>query len=237
MRTNHPRRPPRNSGRAAHASPGAPDSPDTPETPDTAWIAVGEIVGAFGIRGEVKVLPQTDFPDRFTRTPTVYLGDAHAPRAVQSARQHQRIVLLKLDGIDDATTAQRLRGLTLRIPEAERMPLTKDQFYLHDVVGLTVVHVNGQPLGEVVDFITGSGNDLFVVRTAPGGRDVLLPAVREFIRELDIPGGVLRVDPIPGLFDDQSENAGDSASPNTLVPAPNAESDTASITENDADDC
>ncbi|HEY7343132.1 MAG TPA: ribosome maturation factor RimM [Ktedonobacterales bacterium] len=218
MRTNHPRRPHRNSDSAAHASLGAADRPDEPET---AWIAVGEIVGAFGIRGEVKVLPQTDFPDRFARTPTLYLGDARAPRAVQSARQHQRIVLLKLDGVDDATTAQRLRGLTLWIPEAERMPLTDDQFYLHDVVGLKVVHVNGQPLGEVVNFITGSGNDLFVVG-ATSGREVLLPAVREFIRELDIPGGVLRVDPIPGLFDDQSENAADSSNPDELVAADDA---------------
>ena len=222
MRTNHPRRPHRNSDSAAHTSPGAAnmaETPETPETPATAWIAVGQIVGAFGIRGEVKVLPQTDFPDRFARTPTLYLGDARAPRAVQSARQHQRIVLLKLDGVDDATTAQQLRGLTLWIPEAERMPLTDDQFYLHDVVGLKVVHVNGQPLGDVVDFITGSGNDLFVVRATPGGREVLLPAVREFIRELDIPGGVLRVDPIPGLFDDQSENAADSSNPDELVRA------------------
>ena len=233
MKTNHPRRPPRNSeigASAAHTSPGAPAAP---AMADTAWIAVGEIVGAFGIRGEVKVLPQTDFPDRFARTPTLYLGDARAPRAVQSARQHQRIVLLKLDGIDDETAAQRLRGLTLWIPESERTPLADNQFYLHDVVGLKVVHVNGQPLGEVVDFITGSGNDLFVIRAMPGGRDVLLPAVREFIRELDIPGGVLRVDPIPGLFDDQSENAADSSNPDELVRAEDTPS--ATDTENERD--
>lgn len=217
MRTNHPRRPQRNSAKGDSAA------PDMLDTPDTAWIAVGEIIGAFGIRGEVKVLPQTDFPDRFARTPTVYLGDARAPHAVESARQHQRIVLLKLDGVDDATAAQRLRGLTLWIPDAERMPLTDDQFYLHDVVGLKVVHINGQPLGEVVDFITGSGNDLFVIRAKPGGRETLLPAVREFIRELDIPGGVLRVDLIPGLFDDQSENAADSSNPDELVSADDAD--------------
>jgi 16S rRNA processing protein RimM len=207
MRTNHPRRPQRTSNDAAHES---------------AWIAVGEIVGVFGIRGEVKVLPQTDFPDRFAQTPTLYLGDSRAPCAVQSARQHQRIVLLKLDGIDDATAAERLRGLTLWIPEAERMPLADGQFYLHDVVGLKVMHVNGRPLGEVVDFITGSGNDLFVVRATSGGREVLLPAVHEFIRELDLLGGVLRVDPIPGLFDDQSENAADSSNPDELVRADDA---------------
>ena len=184
-----------------------------------AWVAVGEIVGVFGIRGELKVLPQTDFPDRFARTPTLYLGDAHTPYVVQSARQHQRLVLLKLEGVDDATEAQRLRGQTVFIPEDERMPLESGQFYLHDGVGLKVIHVNGQPLGEVVDFITGGGNDLFVIRATPSGREVLLPAVREFVRELDIPNGVLRVDPIPGLFDERAENAADSSDPNALVRA------------------
>ena len=140
MSANHPRRHHRNSDNATH----------TPaDVRETAWIAVGEIVGAFGIRGELKVLPQTDFPDRFMRTPTLYLGDAHTPRAVLGARRHQRIILLTLDGVSDMSAAERLRGLTLWIPEAERTPLDEGQFYLHDVVGLRVVHVNGQPLGEV----------------------------------------------------------------------------------------
>ncbi|MGE5334832.1 MAG: ribosome maturation factor RimM [Nitrososphaerota archaeon] len=180
---------------------------------------MGEIVGAFGVRGEMKVVPLTDFPERFAQTPSLYLGDAHARYTVQSARPHQRIILLKLEGVDDVAAAERLRGTTLWIPEAERMPLAEDQFYLSDVVGLRVVHVNGQPLGEVVDVITGSGNDLFVIRAASNGREVLLPAVRAFIREIDIPAGVLRVDPIPGLFDEQAESANDADTPNALVRA------------------
>ena len=195
------------------------DGASSTENGGQAWIAVGEIVGAFGIRGEVKALPQTDFPERFAQTPILYLGDARAPHAVQHARQHQRIVIVKLEGVDDMVAAARLRGVTLWIPEAERMPLPADQFYLSDVVGLPVTHVNGQPLGTVADYITSGANDRFVVRT-PGGREVLLPAVREFISELDIPARVLRVDPIPGLFDDQAENAGDNANPNALSPAP-----------------
>jgi 16S rRNA processing protein RimM len=200
------------------------DAAPPPEGGGQAWIAVGEIVGAFGIRGEVKVVPQTDFPERFAQTPILYLGDARAPHAVQSARQHQRIIILKLEGVDDMTSAARLRGVTLWIPESERMPLPADQFYLSDVVGLPVTHVNGQPLGTVVDYISSGVNDLFVVRTS-GGRDVLLPAVNAFIRELDIPARVLRVEPIPGLFDDQAENAGDNANPNALAPAPDEGAD------------
>jgi 16S rRNA processing protein RimM len=221
MSANHRRRRPRNNN-------GAP-----PDGEEHAWIAVGEIVGAFGVRGEVKVLPQTDFPERFARTPILYLGDARTPHAVQNARQHQRIVIVKLEDVDDMVAAAQLRGVTLWIPEAERLPLPADQFYLSDVVGLPVTHVNGQPLGTVSDYITGGANDLFVVRT-PGGREVLLPAVREFIRELDIPAHVLRVNPIPGLFDDQAENAGDNANPNALAPAP--EDDAEDDADNDTDD-
>lgn len=224
MSAKHPRRHRRTNDATA------PDIADAPSDGATAWIAVGEIVGVFGIRGEVKILPLTDFPDRFAQTPTLYLGNAHTPYPVKSARQHQRVVLLALDGIDTVDAAERLRGMTLWIPETERMPLEDDQFYLHDVVGLRVVHVNGQPLGEVVNFISGGGNDLFVVRATPSGREVLLPAVREFVRELDIPGGVLRVDPIPGLFDDQGENASDSSNPDELVPA--EDFPTATDTEN-----
>lgn len=194
------------------------ESPDAAAESVTAWIVVGEIIGAFGIHGELKVYPLTDFPKRFAQTPTLYLGDAHTPYAVQGARVHQHIVILKLAGIDEMSAAERLRRITLWLPETERMPLAADQFYLHDVVGLRVVHVNGQPLGEVVNFITGTGNDLFVVRT-PAGGEVLLPAVRAFVREMDISAGMLRVDPIPGLFDDQSENADDASNPNALAPA------------------
>lgn len=218
MSANHPRRHRRNN------VPGASAAGNSTGAGGTAWIAVGEIVGAFGIRGEIKVFPLTDFPERFAQTPTLYLGDGRVPYTVQSARQHQRVVLLTLEGIGEMAAAERLRGVTLWIPEAERMPLAADQFYLSDVVGLRVEHVNGQPLGEVVDFITGGGNDLFVVRATPSGREVMLPAVREFVRELDIPGGVLRVDPIPGLFDDQAENAGDAATPNALAPADDTDS-------------
>lgn len=214
MSANHRQRSRRSSGQHDTRSPG---------DDAAAWIAVGEIVGVFGLHGEVRVLPQTDFPERFAQTPTLYLGDAHAPHAVQTARQHQRMVILKLEGVDDADAAQSLRGTTLWIPAAERMPVEADQFYLHDVVGLRVEHVNGQPLGTVVDFITGGGNDLFVIRATPSGREVLLPAVREFVRELDIPGGVLRVAPIPGLFDEQAEIATDSNNPDALVRADEAD--------------
>lgn len=169
------------------------------------WIAIGEVVGAFGVRGELKIAPLTDFPERFERTPVVYLGDEHAAYDVRSARVHKTQVLLTLTGIESVDEAERLRGARLWIPSSELHALDDDQYYLHDVVGMRVRHVNGSDLGTVSDILPAAGGDLFVVRDARTGAEVLLPAVKAFIKDVDLAGGVIVVDPIPGLFDDHFE--------------------------------
>ncbi len=170
------------------------------------WVAVGTVVGAFGLHGDLKLQPLTDFPERFGRTPTLYVGAAHAPRTVTSARLHGRLVVAHLEGVESATEAEKLRGQRLFIPAGELLALPADHYYLHDLIGLRVEDVDGAPLGVIADVITGSGNDLFVVRRASGG-DALLPAVKAFVKSVDVPGGVVRVAPIPGLFDDKAVEA------------------------------
>jgi 16S rRNA processing protein RimM len=174
---------------------------------DTVWVLVGEIVGAFGIRGQVKVLPLTDFPERFEHTKTIYLGNEHTPMTVTDAQQHKNVIVLSLAEIASVDEAEKLRGRVISIPDSELTPLPPDQFYLHDVVGLRVEHVNGQPLGVITDIITSGGNDVFVVRDQVTGREALLPVVKAFVKDIDIPAGLVRVEPIPGLFDEDAEEA------------------------------
>lgn len=169
------------------------------------WVAVGAVVGAFGVHGELKIAPLTDFPDRFARTPTVYLGDDHAPYRVERAHAHKQHIVLALAGVADRTAAERLRGLRVWIPASELTPLAADQFYLHDLIGLRVRHVDGRDLGAIADVIATPGADLFLVRGTPGGQDVLLPAVKAFIKAVDLAAGTVLVDPVPGLFDDAAE--------------------------------
>lgn len=170
-------------------------------------MAVGEVVGAFGVRGELKIRPLTDFPERFERTPIVYVGDERTPCTVEGAHIHKQQVLLQLQGVNDPDSARRLCGARVWIPMSEIMPLPADQFYLHDVVGMRVQHVNGADLGEIVDVLATGGNDVFVVRPTGSGAQVLLPAVKEFIKLVDVERGVVTVDPIPGIFDDRYEEA------------------------------
>ena len=172
------------------------------------WVAVGQVVGVFGIGGEVKVEAFTSFPERFAETPVLYAGTRHAPYKVLRAHPHKRHMLLQLEGIQTIEAAERLRGLTLYIPADQIHALSENQYYLHDVVGLRVLHVDGRELGTVKDILSsGGGVDLFVVQNSQTGKQVLLPAVKEFIKTVDIPAGVLEVDPIPGLFDDDFEAA------------------------------
>ena len=136
----------------------------------------------FGIRGEMKVQPLTDFPERFLQTAKVYVGDELVERRVFGARLHQRIVILRLEGVETANDAEALRNKKLYVPASELIALPPDHYYLHDLVGLRVVHVDGTPLGVVRDVIQSAGNDLLVIQDARTGKDVLLPTVKEFVK-------------------------------------------------------
>ena len=170
------------------------------------WVVVGEFVGPFGIHGEIKLRPLTDFPERFEHTPTIYVGKQHTPYRVEQAHMHKQLVLVRLAGIADVDAAEHLRGEQIWIPASELTPLQEGQFYLHDVVGLRVRHVNGQALGVVTDVVSTGASELFVIRD-PQGKEVLLPVVKSFVKQIDFAQGVILVDPIPGLFDEDYEEA------------------------------
>jgi 16S rRNA processing protein RimM len=171
------------------------------------WIAIGEVVGAFGLRGELKVAPLTDFPERFDTTPIVYLGSDCTPYPVAGARTRKHQVVLRLEGVADAEAAENLRGATIWIPEAQLHSLERDQYYLHDLVGLEVRHVDGHLLGTVKDVLLGAGNDLLVVDDTEHAKETLLPLVKAFVKQVDLEHRIMRVDPVPGLFDDRAEEA------------------------------
>jgi 16S rRNA processing protein RimM len=176
-------------------------------TNDPDWVTVGNIVGVFGLRGEVKVEPWSSFPERFAKTEILFAGPKHTPYRVLGAHPHKQHILLQLEGITSVEAAERLLGQALSIPAEQIHELPDDSFYLHDLIGLEVVHTNGRKLGIVKDVLVTGGIDLFVITSKRSGQDMLLPAVKEFIKSINIPSGVLEVDPIPGLLDDDLDTA------------------------------
>lgn len=168
------------------------------ETPVEDWMLIGTVAAPMGIRGELKIDLATDFPDRFKRTKTVYLGEEHLPMAVEGARHHTGRILLRLAGVADRTAAEGLRGKNLYVPRSEAVPLPEGQYYYDQIVGLRAVTTGGEPLGTVEQVLRTGSNDVYVVRD--GDREVLIPAIHDVVKQIDLEAGAMIVEPIEGLL-------------------------------------
>ncbi|MGE5552361.1 MAG: ribosome maturation factor RimM [Betaproteobacteria bacterium] len=168
------------------------------------FVAIGEVTAPHGLRGEVRVIPLTDFPERFTHTAQVLVGPPGAepdgpPFGLEQVRRHGRTMIVKLAGVDSVEAAERLRGRLLFVRRDEVVPLPAGRFYVFDLIGLAVVAEDGTPVGELVEVLENPANDLFVVCPSDGGGDILIPAVKSVVREIDLAGGRMVVSLPPGL--------------------------------------
>jgi 16S rRNA processing protein RimM len=168
-----------------------------------AYLVVGRIGRAHGVRGELRLEILTDFPDRFAVGERFFIGpqDATSPDPVvlESVRQHRGRLLVRFDIADDRTEAQPLVGQCLLVPSGEARPLGPDRFYHHDLIGLEVVTDSGESIGRVASILeTGSAD---VLRVHQGERQHLVPMIGDIIREIDLTGRRLVITPLPGLLD------------------------------------
>ncbi|MEN6372552.1 MAG: ribosome maturation factor RimM [Armatimonadota bacterium] len=162
-------------------------------------VVIGTVVAPFGIKGEVKVKIETDFPERFEDQEEIWLqpeaGHGRMTR-IEGIRFHQGGVLIKFEGCDDRNSAEELRNAKLLIDKSELMELDTDQFYVHDILGLDVYTTDGESIGKVIDVLQGAGNDIYVTPKA------MIPAVKEFVREIDLESGKMIVKLIDGMLSD-----------------------------------
>ncbi|MBC8447269.1 MAG: 16S rRNA processing protein RimM [Chloroflexi bacterium] len=163
------------------------------------YLAIGRIVGAFGVHGEVKVEVHTDYPERFHQMARVYLGEGDnlQPVALQEVRPHQGRFLLRLEGCPDRTAAEGLRGQWLYIPIEEAMPLDEDEYYEYEVLGLRVETVTEEFLGHIQEVIFTGANEVFVVQGDRG--ELLIPVLEDVVLEIDRAGERVLVALPPGL--------------------------------------
>jgi 16S rRNA processing protein RimM len=160
---------------------------------------VGKIVAPWGVKGEVKVALETDFPERFGRLRRVYLGEKAVSFALEGSRLHKGHALLKLRGCDNRDVAEKLRGQLVQIPIEEAMPLDEDEYYVYQIVGLDVWTIEGEHLGRVSEILFTGANDVYVVQGGERG-EILIPAVEDVVLEVDLAGGRLTVELMEGLI-------------------------------------
>jgi len=180
-----------------------------PKQDKIEWATIGKVVALFGVRGELKVRLLTDVPNRFAELDAVHVGPNHIPHLIQNVRPHKgEMIVLKLEGIDDANAAEVLRNQDLLIPLSNLAKLPPGSYYQHDIIGLQVFTVDGRDLGKIVDIITTGSNDVYSIKT-PAGPQVLIPAIKDVIKQIDLIRHTMYIDPLPGLLDNVIEEKGE----------------------------
>ena len=155
------------------------------------YLEVGKVTSTHGVMGEVRVQPCADSPEFLCQFKTLYVDQAHWPIKVERARVHKNMVILKFEGITDVPSALSMRNAILYIDRADAK-LPKGSFFLADLMGLEVRDAqSGQVLGKIADIMNLPANNVYVVRG--GEREILVPAVPQFIAETNVEGGYLRV--------------------------------------------
>lgn len=168
------------------------------------YCTIGTIVAPFGVRGELKVRSLTDIPNRFAKLGTVYLGPRYTPYPITSVRPYKGdMVILKLSGIDDANAAEAVRNWNLSIPLDKLAKLPADLYYQHDIIGLHVKTLNERDIGTITDIMSTGSNDVYIIKT-PDERQILIPAVKDIIKQIDLIRHLMYIDPIRGLLDEDA---------------------------------
>jgi 16S rRNA processing protein RimM len=165
-------------------------------------VVVGRIGRAHGIRGDLHVEVRTDEPERRLAPGSVLLTDPgdRGPLTIAAGRVHSGRLLLHFDGVDDRTGAEGLQGTMLLTDiDPDELPEDEDEWYDHQLVGLDVVTVTGQPLGEVAEVLHLPGHDVLAVRRSDAS-EVLVPFVAQIVPEVDLEANRLVVNPPPGLL-------------------------------------
>lgn len=172
-----------------------------------ALLLVGRVWRAHGTRGEIKMIPETDDPQRLADLETLYIGsdpEHAAPYRVEAVRfQYPKrgpIVLLQLETVNAREEAESLRSFRVYADVEDLPPLSDDEFFLHDIVGLQVVTDADEPVGTVREVLDLPGQNLAVVQRE-GAADALVPLVPAFIATLDFDAQTLVIRPIEGLLD------------------------------------
>ena len=164
----------------------------SPSVPDTSneRIIVGRVGAAHGIRGELRIIPLTDFPERFTALREVMVGDELLH--IESVKPQGKNFLMRFREYAVREDAQKLTGRLLTVARAEAAPLDDGEYYVFDIVGLTVYDEEDNELGTVEDVLRTGSNDVYAVRSEDG-REILIPALRKVVRAIDVAGGRMTV--------------------------------------------
>ena len=169
------------------------------------YLEIGKIVNTHGVKGELKVIHTTDDIKRFELLKSVHVQTKGklVEFPISSVRYVKNFVLLKLDGIEDMTEAEKLKTCLLKIPRKLGLPLGDDEYYIGDLYDMDVITDNDKSLGKIVDILFTGSNDVYVVQDKNDldAKEILIPAIKKCILKVDMEKNIMTVHLLEGLVD------------------------------------
>lgn len=164
-------------------------------------LQVGVITQTHGIRGEVKVFPTTDDVKRFKQLKEVTLANEkeRLTMTIEGVKFFKQYVILKFEGYDSINDIEKYKGAKLLIPREKAVKLQKDEYFIADLIGLKVVTEEGEPFGVLKDVLETGANDVYAVEMSDG-KEALLPAIKDCVRDIDMEKQEITVHIMEGLL-------------------------------------
>ena len=165
------------------------------------YLQVGVITTTHGIRGEVKVFPTTDDPARFEELENVMLdtGRALLPLEIQNVKYFKQYVILKFKGIDNINDIEKHTKCPLLVSREDAVELEEDEYFMADIIGMTVYTEEGQKFGELTDILETGANDVYIISTELHG-EVLIPAIKDCILDINTEENKMTIHLLDGLI-------------------------------------
>ncbi len=166
------------------------------------YIRVGVIASTHGIKGEVKVFPTTDDVNRFKKLKKVTLDNKREKieLEIEGVKFFKKFAILKFKGYDNINDIEKHKGKDLYITRDEAVKLQPGEYFIFDLIGLSVVTDTDEVLGELIDVLQTGANDVYVVRRTDSTDEILLPAIKECILSVSLEDKLMRVHLMEGLI-------------------------------------
>lgn len=171
----------------------------------TNWFKVGKIVNTHGIRGELRIISTTDFEEeRYAPGSELYIEHPDLremlPVIVESHRKHKNFDLLIFKGYTNISQVEKFKGGTLKVSEDALGELDEGEFYYHEVIGCQVYTNDGMELGKIKEVLSPGANDVWVIQSKAGGKDILIPYIDDVVKEVNVAEKKVTIELLEGLI-------------------------------------
>lgn len=167
------------------------------------YFNIGKIVNTHGVKGAVKIIPLTDDPKRFELLEHVFVERCGKMEkyTIGPIKYLKNMVIIQFKEVTDMDQAEALKQSLVKIPREQALPLEEDEYYVQDLIGVSVQTEDGKPLGKIADVIFTGSNDVYVVREE-GKKDILIPALKACIKHVNMAERMMTVSLMKGLVEE-----------------------------------